>query len=106
MGVGRKMRILLVSVGNSSETIKLLSKLLISKSHVVRVCKTKNEFDDMVKKPNCDFGLAIVLNHTETSVLKDYETVKVKILEYYEGRCNVTKLLNDIESEISVLGRY
>lgn len=104
MTTTRKVRVLITSDGGND--LKILQKLLTANGFVVRTTKTRQEFRDIVSRPDCDFGVAIIVSESAESAKLELNPTKPILIRSYPGRLNVTRLFEQIEKDINSLGRY
>jgi hypothetical protein len=83
-----------------------LQKFLLQKGCPVRTTFKVKEFEDIIQKPNIDFGMVIVLSPIQEKVFKNLRPEKHIFLEFAPGRCSINALLKKVEAEAQKHGRY
>lgn len=101
----RKLRVLIFSFENNP-SVPPLQKFLLQKGCPVRTTYNIKEFEDIIQKPNIDFGMVIVLSPIQEKVFKNLQPEKHIFLEFAPGRCSINDLLKKVDAEAQNYGRY
>ena len=102
---GRRLRVLIFS-HKDNPSIVPLQTFLLQKGCPIKVSYNVEEFIDIARKPNIDYGMVIVLSPVDQKIFKSLKSDRYVLLEFGPGRCSIKDLLDRVEKEARNFGRY